>query len=42
MSALAGQLREALGGPTAENTGFIIGAATAIYCPNNLPKLKSN
>ncbi|WP_433803557.1 DUF732 domain-containing protein [Actinomycetospora sp. CA-084318] len=40
--ALAGQLQEALGGPTPENTGFIIGAATAIYCPNNLPKLKSN
>lgn len=40
--ALAGQVQEALGGPTSENTGFIIGAATAIYCPENLPKLKTN
>ncbi|MCD2191930.1 DUF732 domain-containing protein [Actinomycetospora endophytica] len=39
--ALSGQLQEALGGPTQENTGFIIGAATAIYCPNDLPKLKN-
>lgn len=40
--ALAGQLQEALGGATQENTGFIIGAATAIYCPNNLPKLRNS
>ncbi|MDL5160427.1 DUF732 domain-containing protein [Actinomycetospora termitidis] len=39
---LAEALRDALGGPTPENTGFIIGAATAIYCPANLPKLKTN
>ncbi|MCD2191318.1 DUF732 domain-containing protein [Actinomycetospora soli] len=42
VSALAEQLQEALGGPTPENTGFIIGAATAIYCPENLPKLKDS
>lgn len=42
VSALAEQLQEALSGPTPENTGFIIGAATAIYCPENLPKLKNS
>ena len=40
--ALAEQLRDALGGPTLQNTGYIIGAATAIYCPENLPKLETS
>ena len=39
---LVDAMREALGGPTPENTGFIVGAATAIYCPENLPKLQAS